>query len=59
MFELPSLRKLRHSLSSLPGLEHRYIIEIPALKRWAISIEKKRASEIDKCLHNKKRARLS
>ena len=42
MFELLSLRKLRHSLSSLPGLDHRYIIEIPALKRWAI-IDRKRA----------------
>ena len=41
MFELLSLRKLRHSLSSLPGLDHRYIIEIPALKRWAIIDPKK------------------
>jgi hypothetical protein len=41
MFELLSLRKLRHSLSSLPGLDHGYIIEIPALKRWAISEREK------------------
>jgi hypothetical protein len=36
MLELLSLKRLRHSLSSLPGLDRSYIIELRALKRWAI-----------------------
>jgi hypothetical protein len=42
MFELRSLRKPGRSLSSLSGLDHGYIIEIPALKRWAV-IDRKKA----------------
>ena len=51
---VPRAKKLRHGLSSLPGLDRGYIIEIPALKRWAIIDGKSRlANQTNGCTTKK------